>query len=82
MLKRAAVRYKVVQLTDASLSPSSPLSRLAEKQRRVLNTCYNLGYYDVPRKISSQQLAAKLKISSSDFIKHRGRRKSDSSPQY
>ena len=71
MLRRAGVRYKVIHLTDANFSPISPLSRLTEKQRRVLTTAYNLGYYDVPRKISSKQLAVNLKIGSSDFIKHR-----------
>lgn len=71
MLKRSGVRYKVVHLSDASFSSSSPLSRLTEKQRRVLMTAYNSGYYDLPRKIDSRGLAAKLNIGSSDLIKHR-----------
>lgn len=71
MLKSAGVRYKVLQLTDANFSPTSPLSRLTEKQLKVLTTAYNLGYYDMPRRISSEQLAGKLKIGSSDLIKHR-----------
>jgi predicted DNA binding protein len=70
MLKSAGVHYKVIQLTDANFSPMSPLSRLTEKQRKVLTTAYNLGYYDLPRRISSEQLAGKLKIGSSDLIKH------------
>jgi predicted DNA binding protein len=71
ILRRAGIHYKVIQLADANFSRISPLSRLTEKQRKVLTTAYNLGYYDVPRKISSQQLARNLKIGSSDFIKHR-----------
>jgi predicted DNA binding protein len=70
-LRSAGVHYRVIQLSDANFSPISPLSRLTEKQRRVLTTAYNLGYYDVPRKISSQQLAGNLEIGSSNFIKHR-----------
>jgi predicted DNA binding protein len=71
MLKRAGVRYKVLQYTDASFSPVSPLGNLTEKQRRVLTMAYNLGYYDLPRRIGSQELASKLKIGSSALIKHR-----------
>jgi predicted DNA binding protein len=71
MLKETGIRYKVLELADANLPPSSPLGKLTEKQRRVLTTAYNSGYYDLPRKISSRQLAAKLKIGSSDLIKHR-----------
>ena len=71
MLKKAGIRYKVLQQVDASFSPTSPLGSLTEKQRKVLTTAYNHGYYDVPRKISSKQLAGKLKIGSSALIKHR-----------
>lgn len=71
MMRNAGLRYRVLQLSNANLPPSSPISELTEKQRKVLTTAFNLGYYDLPRKISSKQLAAKLKIGSSDFIKHR-----------
>jgi hypothetical protein len=36
ILEDAGVRYRVVSLTDAQFPPHSPLSRLTEKQRRVL----------------------------------------------
>ncbi len=71
IMKENGFRYKILELTDANLPPSSPLGQLTEKQRRVLTTAYNSGYYDLPRKISSRQLAAKLRIGSSDLIKHR-----------
>lgn len=71
MLKRAGIHYKILQLTDANLPQSSPLGELTEKQRKVLTAAYNHGYYDLPRRISSKQLASKLKIGSSDLIKHR-----------
>jgi len=58
----AGVRYRVVSLTDAQFSPHSPLSRLTEKQRRVLVTAHKLGYYDVPRKINLVQLAERLDL--------------------
>ncbi len=63
--------YKLVSLSDAKFSESSPLSHLTEKQRRVLLTAFNLGYYETPRRISSEGLAAKLNIDSSTLIVHR-----------
>lgn len=71
LLKATGISYKVLQLADANSSPDSPLSQLTEKQRKVLTAAYNYGYYDLPRKIDSRQLSEKLKIGSSDFIKHR-----------
>jgi predicted DNA binding protein len=62
IFEAASVRYRVVSLTDAQFSPHSPLSRLTEKQRRVLITAHNLGYYDVPRKINLVQLAERLDL--------------------
>ena len=56
MLKKAGIRYKVLQHVDASFSPSSPLGSLTEKQQKVLTMSNNHGYYDVPRKIGSKQL--------------------------
>ena len=51
IFKDAAVRYRVVSLTDAKISPYSLISRLTEKQRNALITAYSLGYYDMPRKM-------------------------------
>jgi hypothetical protein len=69
--KHARGRYKVVSLTDARFSPNSPIARLTEKQRRVLITAYKLGYYDLPRRIGSEELARKLNLVKSTFVAHR-----------
>ena len=61
----------MVLLTEAKFSLDSPLSVLTEKQKNVLITAYKLGYYDVPRKISSEQLSKKLNLHSSAFVAHR-----------
>ena len=58
----AGVHHRVVSLTDAQFSPHSPLSRLTEKQRKVLIAAYKLGYYDVPKKIRLVQLAERLDL--------------------
>jgi hypothetical protein len=64
------VRYKVVLLADANFSPDSLLSQLTEKQREALIAAYKLGYYDIPRKINSEQLAKKLNIVNSTLVEH------------
>jgi hypothetical protein len=64
------IRFKVVLLTDANFSPDSPLNKLTEKQKKVLMAAYKLGYYDIPRRINSEELAKKLNIGSSTFGEH------------
>jgi len=65
LFEGAGVRTQIISLTDAQFSPHSPLNRLTEKQRRVFITAHNLGYYDVPRKISLAQLAERLHLAHS-----------------
>jgi hypothetical protein len=62
---------KVVLMTDASFSPSAPLSCLTQKQREVLVTSFKEGYYNLPRRIGSKELALKLGLKSSALIEHR-----------
>ena len=64
------IRYRVVLLTDASFSPISPLNQLTEKQREVLVAAYRLGYYDIPRRITSEELAKQLGIVDSTVVEH------------
>jgi DNA-binding CsgD family transcriptional regulator len=72
-IERQGIRYRVSNVTDAKFPKESPLSRLTEKQRRVLVSAYRLGYYDEPRRISSLELAKRLKVGSSTLINHRRR---------
>ena len=72
-VEKAGVKYRIASITDAKFSQDSPLSRLTEKQRNVLVTAYRLGYYDEPRRISSQELAKRMKVGSSTLINHRRR---------
>lgn len=69
--ERMGVHYRVISLTEAVFSSSSPLSCLTERQREVLTTAYELGYYDRPRRISSKKLAERLGLSSSTLVAHR-----------
>jgi len=61
---------KVVSLTLLEPQSESTISRLATKQRQALLTAYGLGYYEVPRKASSEEIARLLKIDKSTFAEH------------
>jgi ribosomal protein S13 len=64
------VHYKILLLSDLNLSPISPLNQLTEKQRDVLITAYRMGYYEVPRTTSSQQIAKKLGLVDATVVEH------------
>lgn len=70
-LDRAKARYRLVSLMNARFSPNSLLGRLTERQRAVLLKGYELGYYDVPRRISSEQLAQRIGLAKSTLVEHR-----------
>jgi acylphosphatase len=64
------IHYRIISLMDAKFSPSSPVSCLTDKQREALVLAFTLGYFDTPRKISSEQLAKKLGIVHSTLAVH------------
>jgi predicted DNA binding protein len=70
-VKRWGRHYRIISLTDAKFSIDSPLNTLTEKQREVLIASYKLGYYDLPRRISTEQLAIKLNLHKSALATHR-----------
>ncbi len=70
-IEKAGVHLKVLLLTDRQFSPTSPLGSLTEKQRNVLDSAFEQGYYSLPRRTSSQALAKKLGMRSSTLIEHR-----------
>ena len=71
VLDKSGLRYKITQLTDARFSSDSPLGLLTEKQRRVIITSYRLGYYDMPRRVSTERLARELNLHKSAVAAHR-----------
>jgi predicted DNA binding protein len=48
----------------------SLLSKLTTRQRQMLLTAYALGYYDVPRRISSDDLSRHLDVDKSTIVEH------------
>ena len=69
-LETRGVNYKVLSLTDAKFSLNSPISRLTEKQQEAISLAFRLGYFDTPRKVSADELAEKLGLSSSTLAVH------------
>lgn len=61
---------KILSLTQLEPRSESAVSMLAPKQKHALLSAYGLGYYEVPRKASSRQLAKLLKIDKSTFAEH------------
>lgn len=68
---RRGISFKTVSLSDAKFSRDSLLGSLTDKQREVLVTAYKLGYYNLPRRISSDQVAKVLGLANSTFVVHR-----------
>lgn len=59
---------RVLSVTKARLPIGSPLDSLTGRQLMILKESYYLGYYDIPRKINSDQVAKKLGIANSTFV--------------
>jgi hypothetical protein len=64
--------FKILGLTsiDTKGGGASLLSKLTPRQRQMLLTAYALGYYDVPRRISSDELSRHLKVDKSTIVEH------------
>jgi predicted DNA binding protein len=53
----------------------SLLSKQTTRQRQLRLTAYTLGYYDVTRRISSDELSRRLGLDKPTIVEHRGRLK-------
>jgi HTH DNA binding domain len=62
--------FKILGLTSVDAKGESLLSKLTSRQRQMLLTAYALGYYDVPRRISSDDLARHLNVDKSTTVEH------------
>jgi predicted DNA binding protein len=63
-------KVKTVSFQPASFSEYNILACLTERQKEVVTTAQKSGYYDVPRKISTQELSKKLGISTATTLEH------------
>lgn len=62
--------FKILGLTSMDTKGESLLSKLTTRQRQMLLTAYALGYYDVPRRISSNDLSRHLNVDKSTVVEH------------
>jgi len=63
--------FKILGLTSIDTKGGeSLLSKLTSRQRQMLLTAYALGYYDIPRRISSDDLARHLNVDKSTTVEH------------
>ncbi len=71
-LKAFKLLGKVTQIhfQKAVFAESNPLSCLTPKQKEIVVQAKKSGYYDYPRRISSQELADHIGISKSTTIEH------------
>ena len=68
--KWGANSFKILGLTSIDAKGESLLSKLTSRQRQILLTGYALGYYDVPRRISSDDLSRHLNVDKSTIVEH------------
>jgi hypothetical protein len=71
VIRENGVHCKIISLTDAKFALNSPLNGLTDKQRKVLIAAFDLGYYSLPRRISTEALAKKLGLHKSALQVHR-----------
>ena len=71
--------FKILGLTSIDSKGESLLSKLTSRQRQMLLTAFALGYYDVPRRISSDDLSMHLNVDKSTVVEHlrKAERKAD-----
>ncbi len=68
--EKTKLPHRLVEISSLQSASESDLSRLTAKQRQALLAAYSLGYYDVPRRISSEELAKRLKLGTSTYAEH------------
>jgi HTH DNA binding domain len=62
--------FKILGLTSIDAKGESLLSKLTPRQRQMLLTAYALGYYDVPRRVSSGDVSKQLDVDKSTLVEH------------
>ncbi len=63
------LRYRILSLKEAEFAVSL-LDHLTKKQAEVLRVAYELGFYDVPRRITSEQLGRGLGMRAATVVEH------------
>lgn len=70
MLERLGMDYKIKALKDYDLIKTTELTGLTQRQKEIIGTAYELGYYNRPKKISSKKLAEIFEVKQATLIEH------------
>lgn len=70
LVRPTAERIANMAFKRAAYQKQDVLSALTERQRETVMAAYHHGYYDYPKRISSEDLSAKLKISKGTLMEH------------
>jgi len=62
--------FKLIGLSSLVPKQESHLANLTGRQRQVLISAYSLGYYEVPRSVSSEDVSRHSKMDKSTFVEH------------
>jgi predicted DNA binding protein len=76
-----AIRGTLDEYMSSGISPNlrkiasyngmkQPLDRLTDRQQEVIQTAYDMGFYEVPRETSTEAVAAELEIDPSTVAEH------------
>ncbi|OLS15563.1 MAG: putative DNA binding protein [Promethearchaeota archaeon CR_4] len=69
-LQEYSVQYKVLSISTVLSPNETPYSKLTERQRKIIYYAVENGYYEIPRQITTVDLAEKFSISSSALNEH------------
>ena len=50
--------------------PNYPLDELTARQREVIETAWEMGYYEVPKQVSADDIATEMSLDSSTVNEH------------
>jgi DNA-binding CsgD family transcriptional regulator len=67
--EKAGVSPELDRLGDYE-GEDGALDALTDRQREVVETAYEMGFYDVPREVSTEAIAAELGVDSSTVAEH------------
>jgi len=69
-LEKVGMAFGIVSASDAKFTPDSLFMSLTAGQRKTVAEAYSSGYFDVPRRTDSKNLARSLGISKSTLSEH------------
>jgi predicted DNA binding protein len=70
MIKTNGGKILNLSFQKAAYRKHDILSVLTDKQKEVMITAHRYGYYDYPKKINSQQLSDRVKLSKATLVQH------------